>query len=228
MGLPPQGDKVFYITNALYGLADAHARDEWWSNPLWITVDETQHTSAQISKAHIFPAVSCSNTKEAETKMPKMVRINGHLASLGAQSYDANIKQNYEQMGHRVGPYNEYGRTPDTELNLLKDKDGTVLVCDKDFRPLAGTDFVNVTISSEDMKRCELARRNEKAFFLAPLWNSLVVYQPEAATGVKYVGMVGALWCTYKLYKKIFGTTKKPAPAKGAAKGKRVAVRAVS
>ena len=93
-----QRDKVFYITNALYGLADAHARDEWWPDPVCITVDLTLRASAQISKAHIFPAVSCSNTKEAETKMPKMVRINGHLVSFEAQPYDANLKIHYDQM----------------------------------------------------------------------------------------------------------------------------------
>ena len=59
-------------------------------------------------------------------------------------------------------------------------------------------------------------------------WTRTTIYNPGVATVGKYAAIAGSVWLGYKLYKKIFGKTEKPAPAKGAAKGKRVAVRAVS
>ncbi len=65
------------------------------------------------------------------------------------------------------------------------------------------------------------------SYFGKRRWAKEKVYHPWRATGTKYAVIAGGVWLGYKLYKKLFGKTKKPVPAKGAAKGKKVA-RAVS
>ncbi len=75
----------------------------------------------------------------------------------------------------------------------------------------------------------EINKTDGRSSNMKTKWTYAKVYHPGCATFGKYAVIVGSLCLGYKLCKKMFGKTEKPAPAKGAAaKGKRVAARAVS
>ena len=81
----------------------------------------------------------------------------------------------------------------------------------------------------EEYKQALYAKKvyeGEGAFWA--FWANAKIYHPFEATCLKYAVVAGTCYLGYKLCKKLFGRTEKPAPAKAAAKGKRVAVRAVS
>ncbi len=125
-------------------------------------------------------------------------------------------------------------------LLLLKNKEGKIVDCGK---PCESNIFESIFMTERNHREalykgliCREIQENPKnhdklqSMYLNNewCWTKERVFHPVRATAIRYAVIAGSLWLGYKLCKKLFGKTKKPAPAKGAAKGKRVTARAVS